>query len=90
MDGPACDGDPGLGPLRIWPGGLCVSRGIGDIDVGEPVIALPHIRQVIVPERGCRVIMASDGVWDTLTTRSVVAACKGKVCATTLLSLIHI
>ena len=76
MDGPARGGEPGLGPLRIWPGGLCVSRGIGDVDVGECVIARPHVRQVVVPEWGCRLIVASDGVWDCISTRTVVSTCK--------------
>jgi serine/threonine protein phosphatase PrpC len=80
MDGPAEVGQPGLGPLRIWPGGLCVSRSIGDIDVGRVVIAAPHIRQVLVPSWGCRVVICSDGVWDTLSTRSVLSAVQGRTC----------
>ncbi len=34
-----------MGPLRIWPGGLCLSRAIGDFDVGDAVIPFPHIMQ---------------------------------------------
>jgi serine/threonine protein phosphatase PrpC len=89
MDGPAANGEPGLGPLRVWPGGLCVSRGIGDIDVGDPIIASPHIRQVIVPEWGCRVILASDGVWDCISTRNVLLSCKGKMCGGAANAVIH-
>jgi hypothetical protein len=37
----------GVGPLRLWPGGLCLSRAIGDFDVGESVLSLPYISQVI-------------------------------------------
>lgn len=85
MDGPARGGEPGLGPLRIWPGGLCVSRGIGDVDVGECVIARPHVRQVVVPEWGCRLIVASDGVWDCISTRTVVSTCKVRL----LIGLCH-
>lgn len=44
--GPARDVNNGMGPLRIWPGGLCLSRAVGDFDVGESVIPLPHIYQV--------------------------------------------
>jgi serine/threonine protein phosphatase PrpC len=79
MDGPAKEGEPGLGPLRIWPGGLCVSRGIGDVDVGESVIARPHIRQVVVPDWGCRLVVSSDGVWDCISRRTVISTCR--VCA---------
>ena len=38
--------DNGVGPLRIWPGGLCLSRAIGDFDVGDSVLPFPHIKQV--------------------------------------------
>lgn len=90
MDGPARGGEPGLGPLRIWPGGLCVSRGIGDVDVGECVIARPHVRQVVVPEWGCRLIVASDGVWDCISTRTVVSTCKVRLLVGSYRLLPHI
>lgn len=76
MDGPAPVGTLGLGPLRVWPGGLCVSRSIGDKDVGPTIIATPHVRQVLVPEWGCRLVMASDGVWDCISKSVVVSTCK--------------
>lgn len=41
-DGPNASG---WGPLRVWPGGLCLSRSLGDFDVGTCVLALPHITQ---------------------------------------------
>ncbi len=44
--GPATRMDNGVGPLRIWPGGLCLSRAVGDFDVGDSVIPFPHIMQV--------------------------------------------
>ncbi|BAH92185.1 Os03g0395100, partial [Oryza sativa Japonica Group] len=37
-----------IGPLRCWPGGLCLSRSIGDIDVGEFIVPVPHVKQVKV------------------------------------------
>ncbi len=37
----------GVGPLRLWPGGLCLSRAIGDFDVGDAVLSLPYICQVL-------------------------------------------
>ena len=40
-----------IGPLRCWPGGLCLSRSIGDIDVGEFIVPIPHVKQVKV--RSC-------------------------------------
>ena len=46
LRGPAKAGEAGLGPLRMWPGALCVSRSIGDPEAGPEVIPLPHIKQV--------------------------------------------
>lgn len=37
-----------LGPLRSWPGGVCVSRSIGDVDCGPLITPLPHVKQVRV------------------------------------------
>lgn len=42
------DIDMQIGPLRCWPGGLCLSRSIGDIDVGEFIVPIPHVKQVKV------------------------------------------
>ena len=36
--------------MRIWPGGLCVSRSIGDADAGPEVVSVPHIKQVSLGE----------------------------------------
>ena len=76
MDGPAAVGTLGLGPLRVWPGGLCVSRSIGDKDVRPNIIATPHVRQVLVPEWVCMLIIASDGLWDCISKSMVVSTCK--------------
>jgi len=54
-----------VGPLRVWPGGLAMSRSIGDADVGISIISEPDVIQVEVPMEGARVIIASDGLWDT-------------------------
>lgn len=37
-----------IGPLRVWPGGLCLSRSIGDTDVGEFIVPVPHVKQIKV------------------------------------------
>mmetsp|Transcript_5442 Transcript_5442/g.18411 ORF Transcript_5442/g.18411 Transcript_5442/m.18411 type:complete len:398 (+) Transcript_5442:287-1480(+) len=65
----------GVGPLRVWPGGLCLSRALGDADVGRAVISDPHVTTVpINPMRGARLIIASDGLWDACTTMACVQA----------------
>ena len=55
----------GYGPLRVWPGGLALSRAIGDRDVGDCIVAHPFVKQLRIPETAAvRIIIASDGVWD--------------------------
>lgn len=66
LQGPAKTGEVGVGPLRIWPGGLCVSRSIGDGDASPLICPMPHVRQMFVPLQGIRLIMASDGLWDLM------------------------
>ncbi|KAI7836237.1 hypothetical protein COHA_009877 [Chlorella ohadii] len=61
--GPAASPRSGGGVLRLWPGGLTLSRSIGDFGVGEAVLPLPHIKQVLLPPSGGRLVLASDGVW---------------------------
>ncbi|PWA96881.1 PPM-type phosphatase domain, Protein phosphatase 2C family (chloroplast) [Artemisia annua] len=70
-------GGPEIGPLRCWPGGLCLSRSIGDMDVGEFIVPIPHVKQVKL-SKGCgRLIIASDGIWDALTSEIAASACRG-------------
>ncbi|XP_047314163.1 probable protein phosphatase 2C 5 [Impatiens glandulifera] len=66
-----------VGPLRCWPGGLCLSRSIGDTDVGEFIVPIPHVKQVKLPSSGGRLIIASDGVWDALTSDMAAQSCRG-------------
>lgn len=74
--GPAKDGEAGFGPLRAWPAGLAVSRTIGDIDAGPEVICRPHIKQVVIPRTGARLVLATDGLWDLLRPRKVKSLVK--------------
>ncbi|CAM8936792.1 unnamed protein product [Rhodiola kirilowii] len=66
-----------VGPLRCWPGGLCLSRSIGDTDVGEFIVPIPHVKQVKLPSAGGRLIIASDGIWDALSSEEAAKACRG-------------
>ncbi|KAK1370747.1 PPM-type phosphatase domain-containing protein [Heracleum sosnowskyi] len=66
-----------VGPLRCWPGGLCLSRSIGDTDVGEFIVPVPHVKQVKLPNAGGRLIIASDGIWDSLSSDMAAQACRG-------------
>ena len=66
-------GRPG-GPLRAWPGGLAVTRTIGDLDCGDAVCALPTCQTIPAPPGGGLVIVCSDGVWDALSFKQVCAA----------------
>lgn len=61
------------GPLRCFPGGLAVCRGVGDADCGAAVSAVPALRTAVVPAGGggAAIIVCSDGVWDALTHEQV-------------------
>ncbi|KAL7235290.1 hypothetical protein ACSBR1_018733 [Camellia fascicularis] len=66
-----------VGPLRCWPGGLCLSRSIGDTDVGEFIVPTPHVKQVKLSSAGGRLIIASDGIWDALSSDVAAQSCRG-------------
>ncbi|KAI9088669.1 hypothetical protein K1719_029783 [Acacia pycnantha] len=66
-----------IGPLRCWPGGLCLSRSIGDVDVGEFIVPIPYVKQVKLSNAGGRLIIASDGIWDALSSESAAKSCRG-------------
>ncbi|KAG7013008.1 putative protein phosphatase 2C 15, partial [Cucurbita argyrosperma subsp. argyrosperma] len=64
-----------IGPLRCWPGGLCLSRSIGDRDVGEFIVPIPFVKQVKLSTAGGRLIIASDGIWDALSSDMAAKSC---------------
>ncbi|XWS22476.1 hypothetical protein CRYUN_Cryun29cG0038400 [Craigia yunnanensis] len=66
-----------IGPLRCWPGGLCLSRSIGDMDVGEFIVPIPYVKQVKLSNAGGRLIVASDGIWDALSSEMAGKSCRG-------------
>ncbi|KAG4147149.1 hypothetical protein ERO13_D05G204800v2 [Gossypium hirsutum] len=66
-----------IGPLRCWPGGLCLSRSIGDMDVGEYIVPVPYVKQVKLSTAGGRLIISSDGVWDVLSAEVALDCCRG-------------
>ncbi|CAL0316411.1 unnamed protein product [Lupinus luteus] len=66
-----------IGPLRCWPGGLCLSRSIGDMDVGEFIVPIPYVKQVKLSNAGGRLIIASDGIWDALSSELAAKSCHG-------------
>jgi serine/threonine protein phosphatase PrpC len=72
--GPADAYSKGLGPLRVWPGGLCISRAIGDFDVGPSIVPYGSITQTIIASSGGRILIGSDGVWDAFHKRSKPAS----------------
>ncbi|CAI8605055.1 unnamed protein product [Vicia faba] len=66
-----------VGPLRCWPGGLCLSRSIGDMDVGEFIVPIPYVKQVKLSKAGGRLIIASDGIWDAVSSEMAAKSCRG-------------
>ena len=77
--GPAADPRTGLGPLRVWPGGVANARAIGDLDVpGGFLLPAPHVTQVRLPADGAaRVVLASDGIWDSVDIHRAAKVARG-------------
>ena len=63
-------GQPG-GPIRAFPGGLAVTRGIGDADCLAFVSAEPSFYSRRVHPMGGALVVCSDGVWDNLSAHEV-------------------
>jgi hypothetical protein len=75
LSGPAAPGEPGVGPPRVWPGGARHTRALGAPAAGAPaVLPHPHVRQVWLPARPSRLILATEGVWDGFDTWHKAAA----------------
>ncbi|KAL3143652.1 hypothetical protein ABBQ38_002448 [Trebouxia sp. C0009 RCD-2024] len=70
------DGKP-VGPVRVWPGGLAMSRTLGDHMAGEVVLPEPEVRRIALPSKGARLIIASDGLWDALNPKTAVHHVRG-------------
>ena len=89
----------GVGPLRVWPGGLAISRSIGDRDGKKGgVIATPDVSRVLL-ERGanhsggvmaCRIVIASDGLWDAATPKMVSAETRKMNCQNAAAALVKL
>ena len=65
-------GQPG-GPMRAFPGGLAVTRGIGDADCAAFVLPEPSFVTRKVPPMGGALVACSDGVWDHLSAQEAAA-----------------
>jgi len=53
-------------------GALALTRAFGDFDLqNEGLLCEPYVRTIEVTEPGTAVIMASDGLWDTLSDEEV-------------------
>lgn len=69
-----------LGPCRVLPGRLAVTRSMGDIEAklpelgGNPkvVIATPEIRSFKITEESDFILLASDGIFDKLSNEEIV------------------
>mmetsp|Transcript_19224 Transcript_19224/g.18886 ORF Transcript_19224/g.18886 Transcript_19224/m.18886 type:complete len:370 (+) Transcript_19224:495-1604(+) len=69
-----------LGPHRVFPGRLSVSRSFGDIEAKLPkyggnmkgIIATPEIRVFDVDDSMDYIILACDGIFDKLTNKEVI------------------
>jgi len=57
----------GFGPLRVWPGGMTMTRSLGNADAGEFMSAEPNATLALgLPTGGAVLVVGSDGVWENL------------------------
>ena len=63
-----------VGPLRVFPGGYAISRAFGDFDA-PGIVCEPEFTRVRVPAVGCRLLIASDGVFSALKDSEVAEEC---------------
>lgn len=78
---PTADKDPEA-PLRVYPGGLSVSRAFGDVTAKDPrlggnpnvLTAKPEISTIRLDSDADFIVLACDGVFDKLSTQKVVEA----------------
>lgn len=69
-----------VGPLRVFPGRLSVSRTFGDIEAklpkfgGNPnvVIATPEIRTFTIDKSSDFILLGCDGIYDKLTSKDSI------------------
>lgn len=61
------------GTLRVYPGGLAVSRSLGDLSSSKAIICTPEIFRVpiAVCEGKTRLVLASDGLLDVMTNQQI-------------------
>ena len=64
--------------MRLWPGGLMMSRTLGDADAKPFASCVPELRCALLPEHGGRVIVASDGLWDTISGKAAAKLAHAK------------
>lgn len=76
LTGPCRDTDVGCGPLRVWPGGLLLSRSLGDRESCY-VLPYPHIRQVLMLDCAARIVLATDGVWNAIPPVKACSCLRG-------------
>ncbi|KAK4851234.1 hypothetical protein QYF36_013486 [Acer negundo] len=59
------------------PGGFCLSRSVGYTDVGEFIVLVPYVKQVKLSNAVGRLVIASDGICDTLSSDMASQSCRG-------------
>lgn len=64
---------------RVGPAALQVTRSIGDDDLKPAVTAEPEISETILSAEDEYLVMASDGLWDVLSSAEVVSIIKDTV-----------
>jgi serine/threonine protein phosphatase PrpC len=60
----------------VYPGGLVLTRSVGNVDASDAIMAVPDTSTTAVPGEGARLVLASNGLWNALGNLAVGVVCK--------------
>jgi serine/threonine protein phosphatase PrpC len=60
----------------VYPGGLVLTRSVGNVDASDAIMAVPDTSTTAVPVEGARLVLASNGLWNALGNLAVGVVCK--------------
>ena len=65
-----------VGPLRVWPGGIAVSRRLGGPPSVEHVLCSDaDVSRTVLSSDERRIVVASDGLWNAITLEQCAKVC---------------
>jgi serine/threonine protein phosphatase PrpC len=59
------------GPTRVYPGGLKLTRSIGNLKSCPATIPTPEVTVTELPREGARIVLATNGLWNAVGNKQV-------------------